>query len=188
MVFLSHKIEDVVRNLNAETQQRLEGLLVRKQVKKGEYLHREGAVCRNCMILEEGIARKFLVSNNKEITTELYFQNDIAVSFDSFCNQTPSNEWIEALSDASFTQLNFQEFQQLKATHPELIKLDLVIAEHYTLWLEKRLIDFRTLDASERYLNLLKQNPHYIQHIQLGIIASYLGIAVETLSRIRAKI
>lgn len=188
MTSLSHKIEDVVRNLSVETQQSLEGLLVKKQVKKGEYLLREGSVCRNCMIIEEGIARKFLVSSNKEITTELYFQDDIAVSFDSFCNQTPSNEWIEALTEVTITLLNFQEFQQLKAIHPELIKLDLVIAEHYTLWLEKRLVDFRTLDASERYLNLLKQNPHYVQHIQLNIIASYLGVAVETLSRIRSKI
>ena len=188
MTLLSHKIEDIVQRFDTDIQRSLEKLLVKKQVKKGEYLLREGSVCRHCMIIEEGIARKFLIANNKEITTELYFKDDIAVSFDSFCNQIPGNEWIQALTEVTITLLNFQEFQELKAVHPELIKLDLVIAEHYTIWLEKRLIEFRTLDASERYLNLLKQSPHYLQHIPLNIIASYLGVAVETLSRIRSNI
>jgi len=188
MISLSNKINSAIQNFDIEAQRSLENLLVRKQVKKGEYLLAEGFVCRNCIIIEEGIARKFLISKNKEITMELYFKDDIAVSFDSLCNQSASNEWIQTLSDVTITLLNFQDFQKLKSTYPELIKLDLIIAEHYTIWLEKKLISFRCFNASERYLHLLENNPHYVQKIPLFIIASYLGVAIETLSRIRAKI
>ena len=188
MTYLLQKIESIINSFDTEVQNSLENIVVRKQLKKGEFLLQEGIVCRKCFVLEEGIARKYLIAKNKEVTTELYYKNDIMVSFDSFCNQIPSVKWIQTLSKATVIQLNFHEFQTLKALYPELIKLDLTIAEHYTIWLEKKLIDFRTLDASERYLNLLKKKPHYLQHIPLNITASYLGVAIETLSRIRAKV
>jgi hypothetical protein len=55
------------------------------------------------------------------------------------------------------------------------------------MWLEDRLFQFHTMDATKRYQILLENHPHIIQNIPLTFIASYLGISLETLSRIRAK-
>lgn len=188
MTHIFEKIENTLITFNNEVQTLLENLIELKSYKKGAYLLKEGNVCTTSFILEKGIARKYLSVKDKEITTELYFENDIAVSFDSFCNQTPSREFIQALTDVSVIQLNYQDFQKLKLLHPELLKLDTIIAEHYTIWLEKRLLDFRTLTATERYLKLFDDNPRYINYVPITILASYLGVAIETLSRIRSRV
>jgi hypothetical protein len=62
-----------------------------------------------------------------------------------------------------------------------------MITEYYTAVLEDRLRQFYTLSAQERYELLLKRNPDVVLTFQLTHIASYLGITIETLSRIRAK-
>lgn len=188
MTHIFNKIENTIKTFNNEVQTLLENLITLRNYSKGEYLLKEGNICTKSFVLEKGIARKYLSVNDKEITTELYFKNDIAVSFDSFCNQTPSRECIQALTDVSVIQLNYQDFQKLKLQHAELMKLDNIIAEHYTIWLEKRLLDFRTLTATERYLKLFDENPSQINYVPVTILASYLGIAIETLSRIRSKI
>jgi hypothetical protein len=79
-------------------------------------------------------------------------------------------------------------FQYLKVNHPQLIQLDLLMTEYYTMWLEKRLFEFHTLSAKEKYKLLLKEQPGFIRNIPLTYIASYLGISLETLSRVRTKI
>jgi hypothetical protein len=63
-----------------------------------------------------------------------------------------------------------------------------MLTEYYAIWVENRLFEFHTKSATERYKDILHKSPHIIQNIPLTIIASYLGISLETLSRIRAKI
>jgi CRP-like cAMP-binding protein len=92
------------------------------------------------------------------------------------------------LTDTVVSQTDFIAFQTAKADFPKLIELDLLMTEYYAVWLENRLFEFHTLDATQRYLHLLKEQSHIIQNIPLTYIASYLGISLETLSRIRAKI
>lgn len=188
MTHIFQKIENVINTYSLEVQALLDNLIISRSYQKGEFLLKEGNTCTNSFVIEKGIARKYLAVNDKEITTELYFKNDIAVSFESFCYQVPSREYIQALTDVLVIQLNFNDFQKLKKLHPELMILDNIIAEHYTIWLEKRLLDFRTLTAKERYLKLFDENPSHINYIPVTILASYLGVAIETLSRIRSKI
>ena len=63
-----------------------------------------------------------------------------------------------------------------------------MLAEYYAMWVENRLFQFHTMTATKRYLEILTKSPHVVQTIPLTIIASYLGISLETLSRLRAKI
>jgi CRP-like cAMP-binding protein len=181
------KINDFIKKLTPETLSVLASISVEKELKKGDYLLREGEVCKKSCFIEKGIARKFYLHDGKEITTELYFENDIAVSFDSYCLQKPSNEFIQALTDISISQTDYIAFQEAKLSFPTLVTLDLMMTEYYAMWLENRLFQFHTMDATSRYNKILNDHPHIIQHIPLTFIASYLGISLETLSRIRAK-
>ena len=63
-----------------------------------------------------------------------------------------------------------------------------MFAEYYAMWVKKKLFQFHTQTATQLYLDMLERSPHIIQTIPLTIIASYLSISLETLSRIRAKI
>lgn len=183
-----HKINSFVEQLDIETLSALKDISKTKTYKKDDYLLRQDEVCRYSFWIESGIVRKFYLSEGKEITTELLFENDIAVSFDSYTQQKLSREFIQALTETTVSKTDYAAFQNAKSSFPKLVELDLLMTEHYAMWLENRLLEYHTLNATQRYLLLLKEQPQVIQNIQLTHIASYLGISLETLSRIRAKI
>jgi CRP-like cAMP-binding protein len=183
-----HKINQFNSALPHEVKRVLDSSTVKKQFTKGEYLLRQGEICRNSYWIEKGILRKYYLAGEKEISTELLFENDLAVSMHSYTLQTASNEYIQALEDTVVSSTSYTQFQQLKQQFPELIQLDLLLTEYYALWLEERLFCFHTMDATTRYRLLLQEHPEMIQKVQLTYIASYLGISLETLSRIRAKL
>lgn len=181
------KINDFIAKLDTETLSALNAISVEKIFKKGDFLLRQDEVCKKSYWLEKGVARKYYLNDGKEITTELYFDNDIAISFDSYCLQKPSREFIQALTDITISQTDFVAFQTAKQKFPKLATLDLIMTEYYAMWLEDRLFQFHTMDATSRYQKLIQDHPHIIQNIPLTFVASNLGISLETLSRIRAK-
>jgi CRP-like cAMP-binding protein len=182
------EINNYIKCLDNETMNALQSISSDKKYKKGDLLLRQNEICGKSYLIISGIARKYYLNDGKEITTELYFENDSAVSFDSYTLQKPSREFIEALTDVTVSITHYQAFQDAKVKHPKLLTLDLMFAEYYGMWVENRLFEFQTMTATERYLEILNKSPHIIQTIPLGIIASYLGISLETLSRIRANI
>jgi CRP-like cAMP-binding protein len=181
------KINDFIARLDPETLTALNVISVRRIFTKGDFLLQQDEVCKKSYWIERGIARKYYLSDGKEISTELYFDNDIAVSFDSYCLQKPSREFIQALTDTTVLQTDFIAFQKAKQKFPKLAALDLMMTEYYAMWLEDRLSQFHTMDAKDRYRKLIEGHPYIIQNIPLTFIASYLGISLETLSRIRAR-
>lgn len=184
----SHKIDNYLQSLDPETLSALEDIASVRTYKKGDLLLRQDEICGKSYWVMSGIARKYYLNDGREITTELYFENDLAVSFSSYTLQQPSIEFIEALTDVRVSITHYEAFQKAKANHPKLITLDLMLTEYYGMWVENRLFQFHTMSATERYLEILNKSPHVVQSIPLTIIASYLGISLETLSRIRAKI
>ena len=182
------KIDDYIQSLDGDTVRVLSDISVEKNYSKGELLLRQNDICRRSFLVLEGVARKYYLNDGKEVTTELFFKDDLAVSFDSYTLQQPSLEFIEALTDIKVSSISYDAFQEAKSNNPKLLVLDIMLTEYYAIWVEQRLFDFHTLTATERYMNILNKSPHIVQTIPLIIIASYLGISLETLSRIRAKI
>lgn len=182
------KIEQHLLTLDPSAQEALADSMTIRTYKKGEYLLRQGEVGRWSFLLVDGVARKFYLNNGKEITTELYFKNDLAVSLQSYALQKPSHEFIQAVEDVTASVTDYQKFQEIKNKHRSLLELDLLLTEYYAIWLEQRLFQFHSMDATQRYQQLLLEHPHFILQVPLTYLASYLGISSETLSRIRAKI
>ena len=182
------KINNYIKSLDNETMNAIQSISSDKKYKKGDLLLRQNEICGKSYLIISGIVRKYYLTDGKEITTEIYFENDLAVSFDSYTLQQPSREFIEALTDVTVSITQYQAFQDAKSKYPKLLALDLMLAEYYGMWVEHKLFQLHTLTATERYLEILNKSPHIIQNIPLTIIASYLGISLETLSRIRAKI
>ena len=158
-----------------------------KVYEKGVFLLKEGQVCRKSFAIESGIVRKFYVNDGKEITTEFYFKDDIALSFKSYISQTPSMEYLQVLERTVVMVTDYDDVQKLQKTHSALIELELMFMQQYVIWLDERLFHFHTLDAKQKYQLLVNKTPHIIQNIPLNYIASYLGVSPETISRIRAN-
>lgn len=182
------KINSFIDRLDKDTLSALKDISKTKIYRKGDFLLRQDEICRHSFTIDDGVLRKFYLNDGKEITTEFFFKNDLAISFDSYSLQKPSKEFIQALTHTTVYETDFTAFQNAKINFPKLVELDLFLTEYYAIWLENRLFEFHTLDATQRYLLLLKKQSHIIHNIPLTYIASYLGISLETLSRIRAKI
>ncbi len=181
------QIDAFITKLPPAVQEALARISSRHSFKKGDYLLRAGDVCRYSYLIETGLARKYYLIDGREVTTEIYFPQDLALSLTSHTLQLPSLEVIQVLENTIASRTDYQAFEQLKQEFPILVELDLRLTEYYALWQEDRLRQFRTLDATQRYELLLITQPHWMQHLQLTHIASYLGISLETLSRIRAR-
>lgn len=182
------KIEKHISSLETKAKDALASIISVKEFKKGDYLLKQDEVCKSSYHILNGVARKFYLSEGKEITTELFFEDDLAVSLQSYTLQQPSHEFIQAIENVTASVTNYQQFQKAKDENRGLLELDLMMTEYYSMWLEQRLFQFHSLDATQRYQLLLSEQPHFIQQIPLTYLASYLGISLETLSRIRAKI
>jgi CRP-like cAMP-binding protein len=182
------KINEFIKNLDKDPRTAFSAMSTTKTFKKGEFLLQQDQICKRSFLIEKGMARKYYLHDGKEVTTELLFEEDIAVSLYSYVLQRPGKEFIQALSDITVSITDYVAFQKAKESNSRLVELDLMMTEYYALWLEERLFHFHTLDATNRYLLLLQKHPHVVHNIPLTYIASYLGISLETLSRIRAKI
>ena len=182
------KIKQLIHSLKDDTLKGLEAISSSKTFSKGEYLLQEGSVARKSYWVESGIVRKFYVHEDREITTEFCFADDLAISFHSYTLQEPSREYIQAITDTKVTAISYAAFQAAKQQYSQLQYLDVLLTEAYALWLEEKVLELYTRNATQRYEMLLEKAPHIIQQVSLTQIASYLNVSLETLSRIRSRI
>lgn len=100
----------------------------------------------------------------------------------------PAEVYIEALTDLEVTIIDYSQFHKAMEKYTDVMMLDKMFIEYYAVWFEQKLQEVQTLEASQRYKLLLEKEPQTIQQLPLTIIASYLNISLETLSRIRSKL
>ena len=181
------KIEKLVESFDKPTKDFLSKIEVERCFKKGDILLPQGNICRRSFHIVSGIARKYYLKDGKEITTEFYFEDDLAVAFSSYTFQQPSKEFIDCLTDVHAKITQYQDWELAKRKFPHLIELDLLLTEIHAGFLETHIRNIRTLSATQRYENLLKQAPYLLKYINLTHIASYLGVKPESLSRIRRR-
>jgi len=162
--------------------------MVRPQkVKKNTYLLREGQICQFSYIISQGVAKKYINFAEKEVVTDIYLAGDIAFSFESFTHQTLSTESIVAVTDLEMLCFSRSEYFMAKSKYPWFVEFDSQFMERYIVQLDEKMKELATLNAAQRYKKILNHYPKLLQEVPLKVIASFLQISVERLSRIRAK-
>ena len=163
-------------------------LLNEAMIKKNTVLLSEGKICTKNYIIKNGVARKYFIHRDKEITTDIYLEGDIAFSFESFTYQKKANENIVAVTALECFVIDYKDYLNAKTKYAWFVEYDLMFIEHYTTQLEHKIKELATLNAAERYKKILTHYPKLLQQVPLNIIASYLNVSVERLSRIRATV
>ncbi len=181
------KFEALISELDLKSQEFYHASIQTKEYPKNEILVEEGKVCNYSYIVLEGCIRKFYLKSGIEITSEFIFPEDMAVSFGSFLKRQPSNEFIQTIEKTKVMLIPFSVFEFMQE-HASILQTNFDVLVNYSEWLENRLFLLQFHTAKERYQILLKSQPKLIQKIPLMYIASYLGVTLETLSRIRSKI
>lgn len=155
--------------------------------KKGKRLIKAGKIEQYLYFIVKGIARIYIRSVDKEITFCFCAETDVLFSYNSFFNQTAGYETVELLEESRLLRVSYAKIKAL-------CEKDLSTANFFNKLIgvelvrtEERLISSQSKSATERYAEFIKRSPKLVQRVQLGYIASYLGISQVTLSRIRAK-
>lgn len=161
----------------------------KRRIKKGEILVEEGTICQEAGLILSGFFRSFYMNQDaEEITYCFTFRGEFATAYASFISGTPSNETIQAMSDGELFILTKAQINQFEQQSQNWLKLTKTLAELEYMRMEKRLLSLLNNNARERYLDLLKQYPEYLQLIPLHQLASYLGVTQRHLSRIRKQV
>ena len=156
-------------------------------LRKGTLLFKTGKTERFIYFIERGIVRAFTDQEGKEITFWFGQEHEVIVSMKSYIYGEPGYEYIELLEDCKLYKINARELQQLYLSDIHIANWGRKLAEQELIKTEERLIAQQFKTALERYRELLLHNPGLLQRVQLGHIASYLGISQVSLSRIRAE-
>lgn len=159
------------------------------EVKQGTILLKEGKTAKEYYIIEKGLFRSFVYDyNGKEITTEFYCPKDLLIESFSLFHRSPSMETFQALNNGIIWKIEYKTFQQLLGEIEGFREWGRNWATQHLFTLKKRSLNMLTMNATDRYLNLLQEKPQIIQQAPLKQIASYLGITDTSLSRIRKEI
>lgn len=159
-----------------------------KIVKQNTILLSEGEICKELYFVNIGCIRTYyLTTQGHEKTRYVAFDCSIATSLSSFILQQPSFEFVETLDDSKLFVISHKNFYQLVSEIPQWEKFYRTLLEMAYIYQNKKIENLVTLSAKQRYDKLLKEYPIYIKRLSNRILASYLDIAQETLSRLKSK-
>lgn len=182
------EILDRIYLLPGTSKQRLTASITEIACPRNSILMEAGKVVPYIYFIKEGIARAYAPAEDRDITFWFGKEGDPVVSMKSYVADLPGYEYIELLEDCILYRLE-------TATLKELFRKDIDMANWGRKFAEKELVKTEELiisrqfkTASERYHDLMREKPDLLQRVQLGHIASYLGISQVSLSRIRAEI
>ncbi|MBN8577496.1 MAG: Crp/Fnr family transcriptional regulator [Cytophagales bacterium] len=154
---------------------------------KDEVLLEEGKICRYLYFIETGLLRYYISKDGKDITKFFTEAPYCFTSQVSFTNEKPATECIQAIEKSIIWQTTLKEANdllELKSWNTFVRKL-IQEVQHFT---ERILQDIQTETAESRYRKMIETNPELLQRVPLQYLASFFGIAPQSLSRIRKKI
>lgn len=159
-----------------------------KKTKRNEILLTAGDVCPYLYFVNSGCLRVYMMDvNGRESTRFLVTEGRFGTAFPSFTLQEPSLAYIQSIESTEVLCINHQDFLQLLETFPSWERIYRMSLEKDYIASIKRIESLITMDATQRYKQLMETNPTLILRLPGKIIADYLGISQETLSRLKAK-
>src|ERR1700712_1033289 len=174
------------KQLSADDKQLLMAHFKTKKLRKRQYFLQEGDVCKYIGFIVKGSARTFTVDEKgHEHILKLSLENWWLADFESFYLLTPSRFNIEALEELEVLQSTNAQIEEFLKHIPAFSAMANVISQNYTIATQKRMQAAMSYTAEERYEDLVSNYPHFLQRFTQNMIASYLGLSPETLSRIK---
>ncbi|HPF11794.1 MAG TPA: Crp/Fnr family transcriptional regulator [Flavobacteriaceae bacterium] len=154
-------------------------------LQKNRFFVKEGAICKYFCYVSSGILQHFIEVNGEEKTTYLALKNTCTSALKSFREEIPSRKNIKALTDCELWVITHDDFESLMQLQPVFRTFYHNLIENQIYRIDDHRINLLTLSPEERYLKLLGNDPQMVREIPLKYLASFLGISIRHLSRIR---
>lgn len=155
--------------------------MVPRHYKKNDWLLAEGIICRSVSLLVSGTAYQFALNDINENVIDLYSQSDWVMNYNSFVSQKPSTTFIKAYTDCDVLEMSIYTAHELIGQSPVFFQLGKLLEQA----LARTHYFDNALTPLQKYNYLLSTKPQLLQDFPLKMIASYLKITPETLSRVR---
>lgn len=182
-------IENIIAQLYPlpeQSKMALKAIFIEVTHPKGHVLLKEDCIEENIYFIKRGVVRAYSNVANGQVTFWFGLEGAAVLSMNSYISGKKSYERIELLEDCDLYKINILELRSLYEKDVHLANWGRKLAEQELVKTEERLIAMQFKTAQERYLDLMKDQPALLLRVQLGYIASYLGMSQVSLSRIRA--
>jgi len=164
----------------------IKNTFVPKKIRKRQYFLQEGQVCKYGAFIVKGAMRQYSVDDKgAEHIVHLFIENWWASDRESFVMLTPSVYNIDAWEDTEMLLITRADHLNLLSSIPAIVELSRKLDERNYIATQKRLNSSISFSAEKRYTDFGNNYPEFLRRFPQHIIASYLGITKETLSRIR---
>ena len=162
--------------------------LQKVSLNKSSTLLKIGEVENYLSFISSGVIRLYIPREENDLTFGFLSDNEFVTAYDSFLSQTPSDYQIETLTETILWRISLQDLQEVyeKTSTGNLIGRKM--AENMYLRKSKRELSLLSKTAEQRYLDLFHERPRLLKQIPLKLIASYIGVTPQALSRIRKRI
>jgi CRP-like cAMP-binding protein len=154
-------------------------------LKKNEIFINEGEIANQIAFTNSGYLRVYYNHDGEEITRDITPLHTFATALPSFVSQTPSFEIISAITNCELFVIQKNDLEYLYSTFPKWERLGRRIIEEMFVESQRRIYSFITETAETRYKRILKQYPDILHDVPLKYIADFLGIKLQSLSRLR---
>lgn len=155
----------------------------RKIINKNEVLLEEGEVCKSFYFILSGSFSQFQTHDIDEVIIDLHLQNEWMFNQQSLTEQTPSTTTIKAFSKSEIIELSLNSFHCLCSKSQSFLQFGKILNQS-----ANRIFLFdNSLKPSEKYNYINSAKPQLTKVFPVKMVASYLKIAPETLSRVRAN-
>lgn len=163
--------------------------LIVKQFSKNEFILEEGDYSEEYFFVEQGVIRSYTIDENgKEHIVQFATENWIISDRNSTLCKKTAKFYIQAIEDSTIIILNDEMAKFIASLNPDYIQAQLSLVQNHVRHLQDRIILLLSATAKTRYQEFIKLYPKQINRIPQWMIASYLGITPESLSRVRKEI
>jgi len=163
-------------------------LFKRKTFAKGDYLLKEGEICRHLYFIESGLVRYFMNNDGSDITHFFAAENDFACNYESLLKNSPSRKNIQAIEETSVWTISQSDLSTFYKEIEHGERFGRLLMEKELLNTISRFLEHYTHSPEQRYQDFLSQFAPLQQRIPQYYIASYVGVQPPSLSRIRKRI
>jgi len=188
---MNPNLVDYIRRYIAITEEEInlfDSYLIPQKLKKKEYLHKAGKICNNRYFIIKGCIRLFYIDEkgNEQI---VHFGIDSwwITDYESLINKTPSKLYIQTTEDTELLILTKDSFENLSIKLPKIDRLFRVIMEKTFIATQKRLEYMLSLSGEDLYRGFISENTVFCQRVPQYMIASYLGMTPEFISKLRTS-
>lgn len=154
-------------------------------IAKGQLLHRAGAVCTRTYFITGGLLRSYYCKGEREITDGFAAEGDWLTATSSFMTGQPDHTYLQALEPSQAAALTATDLGYLFAHFPEMERFGRITLAQQFLQQATRLETLRFTSAKDKYAHFCAAYARLLPRLPLGMVATYLGIRQETLSRLR---